>query len=261
MVDTRPEAAMAQLNEFDLAFVVDTTGSMGGLIAAAQRQMTEMIDALASAAAVAMRLGIVEYRDHPPQDTLISKAYPFTADLRAAKKTLSGLKAHGGGDAPEAVFAGLVTAAGKLAWREHARRVAVLVGDAPPHGVGCRGDSFAGGCPSGETIHSTSAKLEDKNIRLYAIALTREVHDSFGQLSTLTGGRLFAAGQGNAAIEQLKKLLTDEFGQLDFDRQVHGQWTAAAEPSVELVAERLAVPPVRVAAAVSRLSCRNLLAV
>jgi hypothetical protein len=63
---------MAQLNEFDLAFVVDTTGSMGGLIAAAQRQMTEMIDALATAAAVDMRLGIVEYRDHPPQDSLIS---------------------------------------------------------------------------------------------------------------------------------------------------------------------------------------------
>jgi Mg-chelatase subunit ChlD len=259
MVYTR-EAAMAQLNEFDLAFVVDTTGSMGGLIAAAQRQMTEMIDALASAAAVEMRLGIVEYRDHPPQDTLISRAYPFTADLRAAKKTLGSLKAAGGGDAPEAVFAGLVTAS-QLAWRGHARRVTVLVGDAPPHGVGSRGDAFPRGCPSGETIHSTSAKLEDKNIRLYAIGLTREVNDSFGQLSTLTGGRLFPVGQGDTAIEQLKKLLEGEFGQLDFDREVHGQWTAATEPSVEIIAERLAVPPARVAAAVSRLSCRNLLAV
>jgi hypothetical protein len=250
---------MAQLNEFDLAFVVDTTGSMGGLIAAAQRQMTEMIDALATAAAVDMRLGIVEYRDHPPQDSLISRAYPFTADLRAAKKTLQGLKAGGGGDAPEAVFAGLVTARDKLGWRVHARRIAVLVGDAPPHGIGCRGDGFPAGCPSGETIHSTSAKLEDKNIRLYAIGLTHEVTDSFGRLSVLTGGRLFAAGQGDAAIEQLKKLLTDEFGQLDFDKQVHGQWTAADEPCVEVVAERLAVPPARVAAAVSRLFGRNLL--
>jgi Mg-chelatase subunit ChlD len=265
MVDTQHEAAMAQLNEFDLAFVVDTTGSMGGLIAAAQRQMTEMIDALASAAAVEMRLGIVEYRDHPPQDTLICKAYPFTSDLRAAKKTLSGLKAGGGGDGPEAVFAGLIAARDKLAWREHSRRIAVLVGDAPPHGVGSRGDGFPAGCPSGETIHSTSAKLEDQNIRLYAIGLTREVTDSFGRLSTLTGGKLYASDQGAAAIEQLKKLLTEEFGQLDFDRQVHGAWTAAAsetfQPSVEYVAERLAAPPARVAAAVSRLSCRNLLAV
>lgn len=251
---------MAQLNEFDLAFVVDTTGSMGGLIAAAQQQMTGMIDALASAAAVEMRLGIVEYRDHPPQDTLISRAYPFTSDLPAAKKTLAKLKAEGGGDAPEAVFAGLVTARDKLAWREHARRVAVLVGDAPPHGVGGRGDGFPRGCPSGETIHSTSGKLEAKSIRLYAIGLTGEVTDSFGQLSTLTGGKLFPVGQVSAAIEQLRKLLTDEFGQLDFDRQVHGVWTAATDPSIERVAERLAVPPVRVAAAVSRLSSRNLLA-
>ena len=153
---------MAQINEFDLAFVVDTTGSMGGLITAAQRQMTEMIDALASAAAVEMRLGIVEYRDHPPQDTLISRAYPFTADLRAAKKTLNALRAQGGGDEPEAVFAGLVAAQSELAWRPHARRVAVLVGDAPPHGLGRRGDSFPHGCPSGETIHSTAAKLEER---------------------------------------------------------------------------------------------------
>ena len=252
---------MAQINEFDLAFVVDTTGSMGPLIAAAQRQMTEMIDTLARAAAADMRLGVVEYRDHPPQDSLISRAYPFTSDLRAAKHTLNRLAADGGGDAPEAVFAGLVAASQELAWRAHARRVAVLVGDAPPHGVGFRGDAFAGGCPSGETIHSTSAKLEDRNIRLYAIGLTGAVNDSFGLLSTLTGGRLFSAGQGHAAIEQLQKLLKEEFGQLDFDRQVHGAWTNLPEPTIETIAEQLAAPPMRVAAAVSRLSCRDLLTV
>ena len=35
-----------ELNQLDLAFVVDTTGSMGTLIAAAQDQMIAMIDAL-----------------------------------------------------------------------------------------------------------------------------------------------------------------------------------------------------------------------
>lgn len=251
---------MDQVNEFDLAFVVDITGSMGGLIAAAQRQMAEMIGALASAAAVSMRLGIVEYRDHPLQDTLISRAFPFTPNLRAAKKTLSGLKAAGGGDGPEAVFAGLVTAAGQLDWSGHARRVAVLVGDAPPHGVGCR--RLPAGRPVGRSdLQHLSARLEDKNIRLYAIGLTREVTDSFGQLSTLTGGRLFPAGEGNTAIERLKKLLKDEFGQLGFDRQVHGQWTAPASRASNSSLKGWPVPPARVSAAVSRLSCRNLLEV
>ena len=86
------------LNQVDLAFVVDTTGSMGTLIAAAQDQMIAMIGALRSAAAVDLRLAVVEYRDHPPQDTLIEQVYPFTGDLRVVEQTIRALSANGGGD-------------------------------------------------------------------------------------------------------------------------------------------------------------------
>src|SRR5688500_3055709 len=140
---------MAAINEFDLAFVVDTTGSMSPLIQAAQRQMVDMIDGLSRAAAVEMRLAIVEYRDFPPQDSLVTRVYPFMADLRQATKVINSLKAGGGGDEPEAVFAGLVAAARDLDWRPHARRMAVLVGDAPPHGQGLRHDHWREACPSG----------------------------------------------------------------------------------------------------------------
>src|SRR5262249_44155840 len=159
------------------------------------------------------------------------------------------LQANGGGDGPEAVFAGLVAASHELRWRPHARRVAVLVGDAPPHGVGCGGDGFPRGCPSGETIHSTSAKLEGGNIRLYAIGLTAEVTQSFGLLASLTGGKLFASGQGDAAIGQLQSLLCEEFGQLDFDKRVFDHWTKTPAPAVECIAEVLATTPAQVAAA------------
>lgn len=59
-----------ELGALDLAFVVDTTGSMTGLIASAQQRMIAMIDALLRAAEVNLRLAVVEYRDHPPQDPL-----------------------------------------------------------------------------------------------------------------------------------------------------------------------------------------------
>ena len=249
---------MADINQLDLAFVVDTTGSMQPLINAAQRQMVDMIEALTRAAEVDMRLGIVEYRDHPPEDTLVFRVFPFTGDLKGAKKTINALQAGGGGDLPEAVFAGLVAAA-NLAWRKHARRIAVLVGDAPPHGVGCQGDAFRHGCPSGETIHSTSAKLEGASIRLYAIGLTPIVQESFGLLSSLTGGKLFTAAQENAAIQQLAGMLQEEFGQLRFDQQVYESWRTTREPNVEGVAAGLGAPPAKVAAAVSRLFCRDLL--
>ena len=97
---------MKHINQFDLAFVVDTTASMSNLIHAAQKQLVQVIDALADGNDVDMRLGIVEYRDHPAQDNMVSRVYPFTDDSAKAKKTIKALKVDGGGDAPEAVFAG-----------------------------------------------------------------------------------------------------------------------------------------------------------
>ncbi len=63
-----------EINAVDLAFVVDTTGSMGGLIAAAQNQMITMLEELTRAANINLWLGVVAYRDHPPQDKMLYSA-------------------------------------------------------------------------------------------------------------------------------------------------------------------------------------------
>src|SRR5215469_15234430 len=97
-----------EINAVDLAFVVDTTGSMGRLIAAAQNQMVSMLRELAQAADINLWLGVVEYRDHPPQDKMVYKVHTFTGDLQKAQKTIMSLAADGGGDAPEAVLDGIV---------------------------------------------------------------------------------------------------------------------------------------------------------
>ncbi len=247
------------INEFDLAFVVDTTASMGGLIAAAQRQMVDTIDELSQSADVAMRLGVVEYRDHPPQDRLIHRVYSFTENLEKARKTINKLNVDGGGDEPEAVFAGLVAATRKLDWRVHARRIAVLVGDAPPHGQGLRGDHWPQACPSGETIHSTAATLEAAGIRLFAIGLTNRVTKSFTDLARLTGGSYFDSQQGSGAISRLKEILVSEFGELEFDRAVYDKWARNELNEYADVADDLHVSESRVVASVTRLSARGLL--
>jgi hypothetical protein len=247
------------INHLDLAFVVDTTGSMSSLIAAAQSQMIAMIAELARAASVDMRLGVVEYRDHPPQDQLIARVHPLTSDLRQAQASIRGLSAEGGGDAPEAVLDGVLKACRKLVWRPHARRIAVLVGDAPPHGVGAPGDGFPHGCPCGETIDSVTAAAEHARVTLYALGLTDAVADSFGRLSRATGGAFFAAGQGDAAIAQIKTILACEFGNLEFDRRVLAAQLADRESSIADLAQQLAMPRLAVAAAISRLERRELL--
>src|SRR5258708_8118722 len=156
-------------NEVELGFVVDTTGSLGGLIAAAQSQMIAMLEALGRAANINLWLGVVEYRDHPPQDTMLYEIYPLTEDLQRAQKAIRGLQAIGGGDAPQAVLDGVAAACRELAWWKHARRLMVLVGDAPPHGVGMPGDAFMDGCPSAETIQSVTPLTEQNRITIHAL--------------------------------------------------------------------------------------------
>jgi len=252
---------MAEINALDLAFVVDTTGSMGALIAAAQRQMIGMVDALARAAAVSLRLAVVEYRDHPPQDPLPYRVHAFTGDLDAARTVIDGLEANGGGDGPESVLDGVLAACRELAWRARARRVAVLVGDSPPHGVGAHGDGFPRGCPCGETIESVTAAAEEARVALYALGLTASVADSFGRLAALTGGEFFPSGHGDAALDRLKALLEAEFGALDFDRRVLAAWEMRPDVALDELASALGSSRPAVSAAVSRLGARRLLRV
>jgi hypothetical protein len=251
---------MNDINSVDLAFVVDTTASMGSLIGVAKRQMVEMLRAVRSAADVDLRLGVVEYRDHPPQDRLVYRVHPMRPDLDKAQRVIDALSVDGGGDGPEAVLDGVLAACRELEWRPHARRLAVLVGDAPPHGVRCPGDAFPNGCPCGETIESVTAAAEESRVTVYALGLTGAVADSFGRLARYTGGEYFVAGQAEQAVARLREILLAEFGNLELDRRVLREWNAAAEPLTDRIAEALAVSPGDVARAVSRLSARRLLA-
>lgn len=251
-----------EINALDLAFVVDTTGSMGGLINAAQQQMIRMIEELSKAAEVVLRIGIVEYRDHPPQDKMVYRVHPFTGELARAQKTINGLKVDGGGDGPESVLDGVLAACRELQWRAHARRIAVLIGDAPPHGVGCRGDGFPRGCPCGETIDSVTAAAEEARVTLYALGLTTMVAQSFGQLSAATGGEYFSTcdrGRDGGAIERIKHILEGEFGNLAFDQKVLDERMVDVTLSLDALAMRLESSRPAVAASLSRLGARGLL--
>src|SRR5947209_20193430 len=125
------------LSQVDLAFIVDTTGSMGSFINEARRRVAAVLRAALEAAplTIDLRVAVVEYRDHPPQDqTFVARAHAFAADLRQVQKTIAALQPAGGGDAPEAVFDGLVAACRDLEWPAHRCRLALRIGDAPPPG-------------------------------------------------------------------------------------------------------------------------------
>ena len=110
----------------------------------------EIVKSEKLATSEALRLAIVAYRDHPPQDSsYITKILPFTSNVNEMKTFLKSLYASGGGDGPEAVTAAMQECL-SLNWRQDASKMTVLIADAPPHGIGEYGDGFSQGDPCGE---------------------------------------------------------------------------------------------------------------
>lgn len=249
------------VNEFDLAFVVDTTASMGGFIGAAKEHMVHMIDRLCRSSDVSMRLGLVEYRDHPPQDSMVYKHYPFTDNLEESRARINNLSVRGGGDGPEAVFDGIIAGCEELKWRKHSRKVMVLIGDAPPHGVGCGGDGFAKGCPCGQTIESVSNALEENSTILYSLGLSDyddSTRKSFTRMSRLSGGQYFAAGRGKEAVQSIQNILAEEFKDLELDSEVLQVWQDGQRKKQD-IADKLEVPMQNILSSLSRLRSRKLI--
>ena len=118
----------------EVAFVLDTTGSMGGLIEGAKRKIWSIATAIVDSNPDAdIRMGLVAYRDIG--DDYVTRTVDLTADIQDLYAQLLELKARGGGDWPESVNEALDVSINKLQWTagDQARRIVFLVGDAPPH--------------------------------------------------------------------------------------------------------------------------------
>ena len=118
----------------EVVFVLDTTGSMGGLIQAAKDKIWSIASTLALAQPTPeIRMGLVAYRDRG--DTYVTRVVDLSADLDTVHATLMDFAASGGGDGPESVNQALHDAINKISWSRDpkAYRAVFLVGDAPPH--------------------------------------------------------------------------------------------------------------------------------
>jgi len=118
----------------DVVFVLDTTGSMSGLIQAAKDKIWSIASTMASAQPVPeLRIGLVAYRDRG--DAYVTHRVDLSDDLDSVYAALMDFQAGGGGDTPESVNQALYEAVHDMSWseQEQAYQVIFLVGDAPPH--------------------------------------------------------------------------------------------------------------------------------
>lgn len=126
--DTGGKAAL------EMVFVLDTTGSMGGLIEGAKQRIWSIVnDVMQASSRPAVRVGLVAYRDRG--DDYVTKVLPLTNDLDQVYSTLMDYQAAGGGDGPENVRRALADAVHQSKWSKDngVARIIFLVGDAPPH--------------------------------------------------------------------------------------------------------------------------------
>lgn len=143
--------------QLDLAFVIDTTGSMRDELEFLKIEIDSIVAATAAAHPdVHIRFSLVVYRDQG--DEYVTRSYAFTDSL-AEFRTLLGQKiADGGGDYPEAMHLALEHSL-EFDWRmENTARMLFLVADAPPH------DEFAA-----RTL-AAAAQLRDKGVRVFPVA-------------------------------------------------------------------------------------------
>lgn len=119
----------------EMVFVLDTTGSMGGLLSGAKQRIWGIVNEVMQTSSLSsVKVGLVAYRDRG--DQYITQVLPLTEDLDKVYSTLMDYEAGGGGDEAENVRRALAEGVARAGWSQsssnHAQ-ILFLVGDAPPH--------------------------------------------------------------------------------------------------------------------------------
>ncbi|GMQ91018.1 MAG: hypothetical protein BMS9Abin11_0323 [Gammaproteobacteria bacterium] len=128
------QAYIARKPNIEVCFVLDTTGSMGGLISGAKRKIWYIANQIASARQTPnVKFCLIGFRDRG--DVYVTKKFQMTDDLDSIYQNLQSFQAQGGGDTPESVNQALYEAVKNIGWskKRNTLRVIFLVGDSPPH--------------------------------------------------------------------------------------------------------------------------------
>lgn len=177
----------------EVVFVLDTTGSMGGLIQAAKDNIWSIASTMASAEpAPEIKMGLVAYRDRG--DDYVTRVVDLSSDLDSVYATLIDFQAAGGGDGPESVNKALFDALHSISWSQDpdSYKVVFLVGDAPPH------MDYPGEARFPEIMgQANAAGIVVNTIQCGHNSLTTQ---QWMQIAQLSNGRYFQVGQAGSAV-------------------------------------------------------------
>jgi Mg-chelatase subunit ChlD len=189
LVVTLDSASEAPPVRLDVLFAIDTTGSMADEIDRIKATLLAVTERLRSLGMeFDLRYGAVLYRD--VGDEYVTRAHPFTGDIRTFDQALQAVAAAGGGDTPESLNQGLAEAIGRMDWHDGAAKVMFLIADAPPH------MDYQGDVRYGESLKAAVAK----GIRVHSVAasgLDPLGTMIFRQIAQFTRGKFIFIEYGN----------------------------------------------------------------
>lgn len=231
----------------DLAFALDCTASMGSYIETARRNIKNIVEAIVASETSDVRLGLVEYRDHPPNEaTFVTRPHDFTSSVSSVRKWLVGCNAVGGGDVPEAVTDALHEVL-KLSWRDNATKICILISDAPPHGLHSDIDTFPNGCPAGLDPMAIVRNMAEKGITLYCVGCEPAIipyKEFFTAIAFLTGGQYVPLRSANALTQIIiggaQEEMSLEKWMAEVDREVQEKTENGKEVDEKVVAKKIA---------------------
>src|SRR5213080_12943 len=229
----------------EVCFVLDTTGSMGGLLEGAKQKIWSIANEMISAQPTPeLKLGLIGYRDRG--DDYVVKSFGLTDDIDAIYGHLREFQAGGGGDAPESVNEALAEAIHKMPWSSDNKvlKIIFLVGDAPPHMDYPNGPKYPDLCRE-----AAKKDLIINTIQCGEMAETKPIWQEIAKLSE--GSYVGIAQSGNVAVistpmdKELSRLnerigaTLIPYGDTRLQAEVHAKYAMAASAPVSAMADRL----------------------
>ena len=210
----------------DLCLLIDSTGSMGDSISAVKTSAINIVrEALGKS--LNNRVSVVDYRDFPfspygdPGDYVYKVRTSFTTNSSSIISAINSINVGGGNDNPEAAFsatAGCINGGALGGWRKDAKRVIMIMTDAPPHEpepeteytrysiismLRAGGDPLSGVDSSDETL---SGPISLWPILVGSIG-TSSKGEVYHEIADATSGKVFTVSSGSEVVDALLEII------------------------------------------------------
>ena len=192
-------------SDIDIAFVIDSTGSMKDNVGALRARVNEIMKQTEKGAS-SYRFALIDYKDHPKfntQNYLARTDVDFTSDGSVLEKGLDSLTYEGGnlGNTNASVYSGVMQAV-NLKWRNGVKKIVVVIGDAPPR------DPEPG---TGYTAASVAkAAYEVDPVSVYGIDTGQLSSSEFQNLVSSSSGTTASASSPDQVSDLVNKAISSE---------------------------------------------------